>query len=135
MQLRFRLRSMGPKYEVASGVGVFESRRSSGSAIVASPLAGDGRPRQWSLAHRADLTYDLASLEFLDAHLDEWNSDPSHHEILKLADGVGIYLSNVILRNVAKGRWRVWPNGHPVVGLRSGREIEVNPLINDRLVR
>jgi len=131
----FRRRWMGPKHGMARGVAVFTTSDSRGSDIVAGPLPDSGRLRQWSLEHGVDLTDDVAGLEVLDAHLDVWNADPSHHERVDLGNEVGIYLGNVILKHVADSQWHVWPNGHPVVALKSGRELDVTSMTNDRLNR
>ena len=133
MRLRFRRRWMGPKHGIARGVAVFTSADSRGSDMVAGPLSDSDRLRQWSLEHGIDLTDDLAGLEVLDAHLDDWNADPGHHERVDLGNEVGIYLGNVILKHVADSRWQLWPNGHPVVALKSGRELDVTSMTNDRL--
>jgi hypothetical protein len=133
VRLRFRRRWMGPKHGIARGVAVFTSADSRGSDMVAGPLSNSGRLRQWSLEHGVDLTDDLAGLEVLEAHLDGWNADPRHHERVDLGNEVGIYLGNVILKHVADSRWKVWPNGHPVVALKSGRELDVTSMTNDRL--
>jgi hypothetical protein len=126
---------MGPKHGVARGVAVFGSPDPRGTDFVKVTLADSGRLRQWSLAHDVVLTDDLVSLEILDAHIDDWNADPSHHGFVDLGNEVGIYLGNVILANVAGSRWHVWPNGHPVVALESGRELDVTSMANDRLSR
>ncbi len=58
--------------------------------MLAGFLAGSVRLRQWSLERGVKLTDDLAGLEILDAHLDEWNVDPTHHGRIDLANEVGI---------------------------------------------
>jgi len=135
VKFKIRRRWMGPKHGVARGVAVFTSADSVGSDVVIGALADSGRLRQWSLAHGVDLTDDLASLEVLDAHIDEWNADPSHYESVDLGNEVGIYLGNVILKNVAGTSWRVWPNGHPVIALESNRDLDVIAMTGDRLLR
>lgn len=135
MRFRIRRRWMGPKHGVARGVAVFTSSDSGGSDMVRGLLADSGRLRQWSLANGVILTDDLASLEILDAHIDNWNADPIHHDFVDLGNEVGIYIGNVILGNVVGSRWRVWPNGHPVVVLETGRELDVTSMVNDRLNR
>jgi Family of unknown function (DUF6278) len=126
---------MGPKHGVARGVAVFSSPDSRGSDIAPGPLANSERLRQWSLAHDVILTDDVASLEILDAYIDEWNADPSHFGLVDLGNDVGIYLGNVILGNVVGSRWHVWPNGHPVIALKTGRELDVTSLAHERLNR
>ena len=120
---------------MARGVAGYTFPDSRGSDMVAGALSDSGRLRQWSLEHGVDLTDDLAGLEVLDAHLDDWNADPSHHERVDLSNEVGIYLGNVILKHVADSQWKLWPNGHPVVALKSGRELDVTSMTNDRLNR
>jgi hypothetical protein len=120
---------------MARGVAVFTSHDSRGSEVVSGPLSDSGRLRKWSLEHGVDLTDDVVSLEILDAHLDGWNADPSHYERVDLGNEVGIYLGNVILTHVANSQWKLWPNGHPVIALKSGRELDITSMTNARLNR
>ena len=124
---------MGPKHGVARGVAVFSTSNSSGSDMVAGLLADSVRLRQWSLEHGVGLTDDLAGLEILDAHLDDWNADPGHHGRIGLANEVGIYLGNVILNNVEDSQWKVWLSGHPVIALKSGRALDVTSVTGDSI--
>ncbi len=39
----------------------------------------------------------------------------------------------MIIATVPGARWRVWPNGHPVVRLPSNRDLDVVALANDRV--
>jgi hypothetical protein len=39
----------------------------------------------------------------------------------------------VIVSTIHAAHWRLWPNGHPVVRLASGRDLDVIALANDRL--
>jgi hypothetical protein len=126
---------MGPKHGPALGVAVFTAKDSVVTRDMTGTLADSGRLRQWSLLHGVVIQDDAQSLELLDAHLDEWNADPSHYDNVDLGNEVGTYLGNVIVMNVAGTRWRVWPNGHPVVALESGRELDVTALVSDRILR
>ncbi|NGO75554.1 hypothetical protein G6045_07655 [Streptomyces sp. YC504] len=64
-----------------------------------------------------------ASLEALDQLLPRWRDDP---ELLPwLGNDAGLYLGTVVVRTVPGATWHVWPGGHPVVRLVSGREIQV----------
>jgi hypothetical protein len=101
--------------------------------VVDGPLANSNRLRQWSSTHGVVLTDDFASLEALDVHMDEWPAESNHHEYVDLGNEVGIYLGNVIVKNVSGTRWRVWPNGHPVISLRSGTEMDVIAMVAKRL--
>jgi hypothetical protein len=47
----------------------------------------------------------------------------------------GLFLGSVIVATVAGARWRLWPNGHPVVHLASGRDLDVAAVASDRVNR
>lgn len=136
MKFKFRRRRwMGPKHGPALGVAMFTAKGSTASRDLTGPMADDGRLHEWALLHGVVLHDDAPSLELLDAHIDEWHADPSHHECVDLGNSVGIYLGNVMLSGIAGSRWRVWPNGHPVIRLASGREFDVTALVGERLLR
>ncbi|MFP3987063.1 DUF6278 family protein [Streptomyces sp. E11-3] len=64
-----------------------------------------------------------ASLEALDQLPPRWRDDP---ELLPwIGNDAGLYLGTVVVRTVPGAAWHVWPGGHPVVRLASGREIHV----------
>lgn len=78
-----------------------------------------------SQAERAGLELDdtPASLEALDQLPPTWRDDP---ELLPwIGNDAGLYLGTVLVRTVRGAAWHVWPGGHPVVRLPSGREIHV----------
>lgn len=126
---------MGPRHGPALGVAVYTSKGSSASRELTGPMGDDGRLRQWALLHGVVLHDDAPSLELLDAHIDEWHADPDHYESVDLGNGVGIYLGNVMQNTIVGPRWRVWPNGHPVIRLALGREFDVTALVGERLRR
>jgi hypothetical protein len=39
----------------------------------------------------------------------------------------------VIVATVVGAHWRLWPNGHPVVHLASGRDLDVAAVASDRV--
>lgn len=131
MRFRFRRRWMGPKHGPARGVAVFTSSHS-------RVLESDYQPhldglRQWSLARGVALDDTVPSLGILDQRLDEWHADETHFEQVNLPVEVGMYLGNVIVTHVEGSRWVVWPNGHPVVQLHSGRNLDVTAMVSARL--
>jgi hypothetical protein len=65
----------------------------------------------------------VASLERLDQLLPRWRDDPD--ALTWLGNDAGLYLGTVIVRTVPDAAWQLWPNGHAVVRLASGREIDV----------
>jgi len=129
-----RRRWMGPKHGVARGVAVFGSSASGRIEMVDGPLPDSGRLKSWSLSHGVVLADDSAGLEDLDVHLDEWSVDPTHFEQVDLGNEIGIYLGNVIVKNVTGAQWKVWPNGHPVISLASARELDVIAMVGDRIL-
>lgn len=64
-----------------------------------------------------------ASLAALDQLPPRWRDDPE--ELPWLGNDAGLYLGTVIVRTVRGASWHIWPGGHPVVRLTSGREISV----------
>jgi hypothetical protein len=52
-----------------------------------------------------------------------------------LNNEAGLYLGTVMVRNLRAARWHVWPNGHPVVQLSSGRMFDVVALVNQQASR
>jgi uncharacterized protein DUF6278 len=63
------------------------------------------------------------SLSALDQLPPRWRDDPE--ELPWLGNDAGLYLGTVIVRTVPGAVWHIWPGGHPVVRLASGREISV----------
>jgi hypothetical protein len=51
-------------------------------------------------------------------------------EMMLSAPEVGVYLGTVIINSVAGARWRVRPNGHPVIVTAFGRELDVVAMTN-----
>jgi hypothetical protein len=126
---------MGPKHGIARGVSVFGSPGFDRVDRLKESFGSCERLRTWSLEHGLALNDDPESLVLLDQRLDSWNSDPSHHEKVDLSNEVGMYLGNVIVKHVDGSKWRVWPNGHPVIQLRSGSHLDVTALANERINR
>ncbi|MGP3967478.1 DUF6278 family protein [Streptomyces sp. 6N223] len=63
------------------------------------------------------------SLEALDQLLPRWRDDPE--ELRWLGNDAGLYLGTVIVRHVPGAHWGPGPEGHPIVVMASGREIDV----------
>jgi hypothetical protein len=70
-----------------------------------------------------ELDDSAASLEALDQLLPRWRDD--EESLPWLGNDAGLYVGTVIVRTVTGAVWEIWPNGHPVVRLTSGREIDV----------
>ncbi len=50
-----------------------------------------------------------------------------------LASQAGLFLGTVIVSTIPGTRWRLWLNGHPVIRLPSGRDLDVVALADDRV--
>ena len=132
-RFRFRCRWMGPKHGVARGVSVFGSPGFDNPDRLKELIHSCERLRTWSREHGLALNDDPESLALLDQRLDSWNSDPSHHGKVDLSNEVGAYLGNVIVKHIDGSKWKVWPNGHPVIQLRSGTDLDVTAMANERI--
>jgi hypothetical protein len=91
------------------------------------------RLRQSSLARGVVLDDSASSLALLSQRLDEWHSDRTHFEQVNLPVEVGVYLGQVIVTHVEGSHRKIWPNGHPVVRLCSGRELDVTAMASSRI--
>jgi hypothetical protein len=65
--------------------------------------------------------------------LDDETGEQDHDALMTApASDAGLFLGTVIINNTAGARWRVWPNGHPVVRTASGHELDVVAIANRR---
>jgi Family of unknown function (DUF6278) len=72
--------------------------------------------------HGVELDNSAASLTALDQLVPSWRDDP---DVMSwLGNDAGLYLGTVIVHTVPGAAWQVWPDGHPVIRLASGREID-----------
>ncbi|MBY8885876.1 DUF6278 family protein [Streptomyces sp. PTM05] len=78
-----------------------------------------------SLAYDSGLELDDSadSLAALDQVMPRWRDDPER--MARLGNDAGLYLGTVVVHTVPGARWRVRPDGQPVVRLASGREFDV----------
>jgi hypothetical protein len=85
--------------------------------------------REQAAAAGVELDDTPASLEHLDQLLPRWREDPEAASWL--GNDAGLYLGTVIVHRMPGAGWELWPNGHPVVRLASGRELDVVALGHD----
>jgi hypothetical protein len=125
---QWRRRLPGPKHGAARGVAVF------GSPGYAMDPAGlnDHLGRwpalhSWADSHGLVLSGVPEDLQLLDEVISE-----QLHDVVAsaLVGEVGLFLGSVIINSAAGARWRVWPNGHPVIVTAAGRELDVVALAN-----
>jgi hypothetical protein len=124
--------SRGPKRGVARGVAVLGPQGFVDDADGLAALLGRReRLAAWLAAQGKSLEETPATLAVVDGLLDGWAVDPEIGP--RLGNEVGLFLGCVIVRVVVGARWHVWPNGHPVVRLRSGHEYDVVAIVEQRL--
>ncbi len=121
----------GPKHGLARGVAVFGPSGSNDQQALTALLARCEALRTWASGHEVALTDDPGSLSALDRNLDAWAAVPEIGPTL--GNETGLYLGTVIVNHVRGARWHTWPNGHPVIRLGSGRELDVIALVRQRL--
>jgi hypothetical protein len=97
-----------------------------------------GQLRAFARAHGFELDGSPQDLGPLDQAIDE-ASDQATSELAGRAQigaalaEAGLFLGRVIVATVAGAHWRLWPNGHPVVRLASGRDLDVTAMASERV--
>lgn len=120
----------GPKHGTARGVAVYGVPHGPDPGHLKDILGRCDRLRNWARTRGLTLDTVPADLELLDQAIDEWDHNA---QIATLGNEAGLFLGTVIIASVPGARWRVWPNGHPVVRLVSGRELDVIAVAHDRV--
>ena len=113
---------------MARGVAVYRSpgpENGCARTAMARTLARCVRLRAWAEERGVVLDDSPESL----AELDRRRGDGSEFDRLR-AD-LALYLGTVIVAHVASAHWHARPNGHPVVRLRDGTELDVVALVAD----
>lgn len=95
-------------------------------AGLANLLSRHERLQQWLADQDVPLSYDVGGLARVEGCMDGWRADPLIRP--QLGNEIGTFLGSVIVATVSSAVWTVWPNGHPVVALTSGRKIDVAAL-------
>jgi hypothetical protein len=118
----------GPKHGPGRGIVVHGSPGFRKDAERLTDLLGDCRNlRAWARDHGVGLDDTPGSLDALDDALGPLTGETRR---LLETDG-GLYLGTVLVRQLRQARWQVWPNGHPVVRLPSGRDLDVVAAVSD----
>jgi Family of unknown function (DUF6278) len=118
-----------PRHGVARGVAVFGCpgfQKDPGG--LDDVLADCGQLRAWAENHGLQLDDSPESLIALDDALDRVADLQATR---RLTNEAGLYLGTVLARHSQGTRWQVWPNGHPVIRLPSGHDVDVVAIVND----
>ncbi|WP_037576264.1 DUF6278 family protein [Phaeacidiphilus oryzae] len=119
------------RHGISRGIAVFHGRDGGDGATGGGPDAATLNEllsecellREQAIAAGVELDDTPRSLERLDQLLPRWREDPDTASWL--GNDAGLYLGTVIVQRIARAAWQLWPNGHPVVLLASGRELDV----------
>lgn len=118
----------GPKHGVARGVAVFGTRGYAQDVqLLKEHLELCPSLRSWAESRGLALTGVPGDLQLPDQEIGE---QPCDALTAAPATDVGLFLGTVIINSGAGARWRVWPNGHPVIVTASDRELDVVALAN-----
>lgn len=119
---QFWRRLSSPKHGMARGVAVHGSPGFRNDFARLAYLLADCRDlRAWAEQHEVTPDGSPGSLAALDRILSLASEDVRQG----LENDCGLYLGTVIVQHQPRARWLIWPNGHPVVQLATGRELDV----------
>lgn len=86
--------------------------------------------RQWAASHGTALTESASGVEALESLLTAAHSSPPMPWRLRVE--TGLFLGTVLVRTLPWARWRLLPNGHPVVRLAE-QDVDIIALAAARL--
>ncbi len=123
----------GPRHGLARGVAVYGQPRPDPERLPGL-LGRCGELRGWARERGLALADDPGDLSLLDRAIDEELAGPEPpSRLAALAGEAGLFLGTVIVASIPGARWRLWPNGHPVVRRATGRDLDVVALASDRI--
>ena len=121
----------GPKHGVPRGMAVYGAPHGPAPDRLDELLSRCERLRGWARVRGGFVLSGVPEdLELLDQAIDDWHHDG---QTATLGNEAGLFLGAVIIASVPGARWQLWPNGHPVLRLTSGRELDVVALGGDRV--
>ena len=131
---RWRRWIPGPKHGLPRGVAVYSVPGRPDPGQLGELLGRCDQLRAFARAHGFELDGSPEDLGPLDQATDQATSELGGPSRIGAAlTEAGLFLGNVIVATVAGARWRLWPNGHPVVHLASGRDLDVVAMASDRV--
>jgi Family of unknown function (DUF6278) len=129
----------GAKHGPARSVAVFGRPSHPDPTLLAGLLGSCDQLRTWArTGHGLELGNSAGDLPLLDRAFDEAievarSEQGGPARIASLGGQAGLYLGTVIAGSVPGAHWRLWPNGHPVVRLPSGRDLDVVAIATNQI--
>jgi hypothetical protein len=122
----------GRKRGAARGVGVFGGPGFADDAQSLTDLLGRHEDlTDWMSTAGADLQVSAAGLQAVDVLMDTRRDAPAL--TANLANKVGLFLGTVLIHEISGAGWHIWPNGHPVIRLTTGKDFDVTALTETRV--
>jgi hypothetical protein len=115
----------GPKHGVPRGMVVWGNTRDLDPDTMNDHFGRCEGLRNWARMRGFALSGIPEDLELLDQAIDERPIGAFNDPWCQAEGEVGLFLGTVIVASLAGACWRLWPNGHPVMRLASGRELDV----------
>ena len=137
MRNRWRRWIPGPRHGLARSAAVYGAP-APGCEQLADLLGRCDRLRTWARPHGLELDGVPGDLSLLDQALardiEQARAAPGGPARITVAGNqAGLFLGAVIIATVPGASWLLWPNGHPVVRLPSGRDLDVVAMASDRV--
>jgi Family of unknown function (DUF6278) len=124
----------GPKHGLARKAIVHGVPRHPGREQLRALLGQYKSLQEWGRLQGFDLDPVPEDLAVLDEAIDRFIEEHGRHTQMSAVESdAGRFLGTVIVSTIHGAHWRLWPNGHPVVRLASGRDLDVIALADDRL--
>ena len=134
MRQQWRRWLRGPKHGLARKAIVYGVPRHPGPEHLHALLGQYKSLQEWGRLQGFDLDPVPEDLAVLDEAIDRFiEEDGRHRQMSAVESEAGPFLGTVIVSTIHGAHWRLWPNGHPVVRLASGRDLDVIALADDRL--
>ena len=134
MRQQWRRWLRGPKHGLPRKSIVYGVPRHPGPEHLHALLGQYKSLQEWGRLQGFDLDPVPEDLAVLDEAIDRFiEEDGRHTQMSAVESEAGPFLGTVIVSTIHGAHWRLWPNGHPVVRLASGRDLDVIALADDRL--
>ena len=133
MKWRLKFPGQSPKHGIARGVAVFGPPGSDNPESLEQLLGRNEDLVSWLASEGERLERNMAGLAIVDSRIDEWKEVPSIAP--RLSNEVGLYFGSVLVNELQGAKWHAWPNGHPVVRVGSGRDVDAIEVVRERVRR